>query len=36
MINENACEVFMNDVMEGKCSQECEINPGLQRKTAKI
>ncbi len=26
MISENACEVFMNDVME----KEYEINPGLQ------
>jgi hypothetical protein len=23
----------MNDVMEEKCSQECEINPSLQIKT---
>jgi hypothetical protein len=26
MINENTCEVFMNDVME----EEYEINPNLQ------
>jgi hypothetical protein len=28
--NENACEVFMNDVMEEKCLQKCEINLILQ------
>ncbi len=32
MISENACEVFMNDAMEGKCSQKCEINPSLPKK----
>ncbi len=26
MINENTCEVFMNDVME----EQCQINPNLQ------
>jgi hypothetical protein len=30
MINENTCEVFMNDVMEKKCLQTSEINPSLQ------
>jgi hypothetical protein len=33
LITENACEVFVNDVMEEKCLQECEINPNLQIKT---
>jgi hypothetical protein len=36
MISENACEVFMHDAMEGKCSQECEINLSFQRKKSKI
>jgi hypothetical protein len=26
MINENACEMFVNDVMEEEYFQECEIN----------
>jgi hypothetical protein len=30
MISENACEVFMNDVME----EEYEINVGLQTKSS--
>jgi hypothetical protein len=33
LISENACEVFVNDVMEEKCLQECEINPNIQIKT---
>jgi hypothetical protein len=32
MKNENTCEVFMNDVMEKKCLQECEINLSFQTK----
>ncbi len=32
MINENACEMFMNDVMEERCLQKCEINCNLQTK----
>jgi hypothetical protein len=31
LISENACEMFMNDIMEEKCLQECEINPNLQK-----
>ncbi len=30
MISENTCEVFMNDVMEKKCLQKCEMNLNLQ------
>ncbi len=30
MISENTCQVFMNDVMEEKSLQGCEINPNLQ------
>jgi hypothetical protein len=33
MINENTCEVFMNDVMEKKCLQECEIHLSFQTKS---
>jgi hypothetical protein len=32
VISENTWETFMNDVMEGECLQECEINIGLQTK----
>jgi hypothetical protein len=32
MISENTCQVFMNDVMEEKSLQGCEINPNLQTK----
>jgi hypothetical protein len=30
MINENAFEVFKNEVMEEECLQECEINSRVQ------
>jgi hypothetical protein len=30
MISENTCQVFMNDVMEEKSLQGCEVNPNLQ------
>jgi hypothetical protein len=30
--NENAFEVFKNDVMEEECLQKCEINSRLQTK----
>jgi len=30
MISKNTCQVFMNDVMEEKSLQGCEINPNLQ------
>jgi hypothetical protein len=36
MRSENACEVFMNDAMEGNCSRESEIIPRLQKKKTKI
>jgi len=32
MISENTFQVFMNDVMEEKSLQGCEINPNLQTK----
>jgi hypothetical protein len=32
MMNENTCEMFMNDVMEEECLQECEINLSFQTK----
>jgi hypothetical protein len=35
MINENACEMFMNDVMEEGCLQKCEINPIFEQKKVK-
>jgi hypothetical protein len=34
MINENACEIFRNDVMEEKYFQECEINFIIQTKSS--
>jgi hypothetical protein len=34
MIIENTCEMFMNDVMEEECVQECEINVSLQTKSS--
>jgi hypothetical protein len=33
MINENTCEMFMNDVREEECLLECEINLNLQTKS---
>jgi hypothetical protein len=35
MINENACEMLMNDVMEEEYFQECEINFIIQTKRMK-
>ncbi len=34
MITKNTCEMFMNDVMEEECVQECEINLSLQTKSS--
>ncbi len=34
MMNENTCEMFMNDVMEEACLQECEINPSFRTKSS--
>lgn len=33
MTNENACEIFRNDVMEKEYFQECEINFIIQTKS---
>ncbi len=33
-MNENKFKMFMNDVMEEKCFQECEINPNFQTKSS--
>jgi hypothetical protein len=34
MMNENTTKLCMNDVMEEKCLQECEINPNFQTKSS--
>jgi len=33
-MNENACEMFMNDVMEEECFLKCQINSNLQIKNS--
>jgi hypothetical protein len=33
MTNENACEIFRNDIMEKEYFQECEINFIIQTKS---